>query len=287
MDAEAEAELEALRRRTYGPDADIDTDPEALERLTALEDEALRARAEQAIVEAPPDVTSEPTGARAGVPMPETVPAPAVVTSDPVGRSRPRAHTALVGVVGVAALILGTLGGMNAGIASLGTSAPVPTATSPPAVSLMDPVLEAEIADVLEFALDAEVLMTLGLDGAFGTYVDVPQDTEIPGFPIPEPRWMSSLGEYFGFDLWIGGSIRLGEAIEPGPQTLCLVLMQPATNRSRCMEREAWDSGAMLLAVPYAELDEAERPPHMTADQSLGFWWTSEGKLRVMLGRLD
>ena len=40
-------ELEALRRRAYGPDADIFDDPDALARLTALED---RVRLERAPV---------------------------------------------------------------------------------------------------------------------------------------------------------------------------------------------------------------------------------------------
>ena len=46
MDADATAELRSLRARAYGPDADIDDDPEALRRLGELEE--LRRRAEAA-----------------------------------------------------------------------------------------------------------------------------------------------------------------------------------------------------------------------------------------------
>ncbi len=41
MDAATRAELAALRRRAYGPDADIAADPAALERLIELEARAL------------------------------------------------------------------------------------------------------------------------------------------------------------------------------------------------------------------------------------------------------
>lgn len=286
MDAAARAELEALRRRAYGPDGDIDA--EALARLTTLEDEALRERVGEMPV--------APEEAAAETPRPESrplsvAPSPsstAVITSGlPADRARPRGHAALVGAVGVAAIALGVLAAWTP---VSDVAAPSPTPTPAATVVLLDPVLEAEISAVLDYTVNAETLMTLGLDGAFGTYVNYfgeAPDTESLGFPIPEPRWTSALGEYFGFDLWIGGSVRTGSAADPDPQTLCLVLMKPATNRSRCMEREAWDSGAMLLAVPYAELDETERPANMTVDQSLGFWWTSEGELRVMLGPLN
>lgn len=132
--------------------------------------------------------------------------------------------------------------------------------------------------------------MTLGLDGAFGTnvnYFGSAVNTPLPGFPIPEPRWTSALGEYFGFDLWIGGSIRTGTAAEPGPQTLCVVLMQAATNRSLCADRPSWELGALIVTVPFDELSEVERPVDMTPDQSLGFWWTPEEQLRVVLVRMD
>lgn len=288
MDAAARAELEALRRRAYGAAADIDTDPEAIARLTELEDAALRERVGETPVapEKAPADTPRPDGRPVAVaPSPSST---AVITSGiPADRARPRGHAALVGAVGVAAITLGVLAGWNP-VSDL--AAPSPTPTPAATVTLLDPLLEAEISAVLEYTVNAETLMTLGLDGAFGTYVNYFGEAPDPaslGFPIPEPRWTSALGEYFGFDLWIGGSIRTGTATNPEPQTLCLVLMKPATNRSRCMEREAWDSGAMLLAVPYAELEETERPPTMTVDQSLGFWWTSEGELRVMLGPLD
>lgn len=65
MDAELRGELEGLRARAYGPDADLSADPSALGRLQELEDLERRSRV-VAAVETPP---VEPPAAPAGVPL--------------------------------------------------------------------------------------------------------------------------------------------------------------------------------------------------------------------------
>lgn len=67
MNAEAEAELRALRARAYGPDADILSDPAAYERLQQLEADARR--------EQEPDVADGAPPAPALTPSPQTDPA--------------------------------------------------------------------------------------------------------------------------------------------------------------------------------------------------------------------
>jgi hypothetical protein len=103
--AAEQRELAALRRRAYGPDADIFADPDALARLTTLEDRMRRARtpspdadpAERARQEAvaPPPVPA------AGEPV--TV----VLTAEPAAARAPRWHARLVTGTAVVAIVLG------------------------------------------------------------------------------------------------------------------------------------------------------------------------------------
>jgi len=96
-------ELEALRRRAYGPDADIYDDAGALARLIELED-VLRleraprdepaARAEEAPSPASPHPVSTP-------------PAVVLVEDSPVRLRSPRWHTGLISATAVVAVLLG------------------------------------------------------------------------------------------------------------------------------------------------------------------------------------
>lgn len=99
MDADHGSELERLRARAYGPNADIEGDPAAVARLRELEDrERMRAAPLEAETEADPD-----DGADAPHPDPEpeeAEPAP----RRPLLRSRRRVWVAAVAVAGVVAL---------------------------------------------------------------------------------------------------------------------------------------------------------------------------------------
>lgn len=93
-------EIDALRRRAYGPDADIVEDPVALARLTVLE-EALRAA--RAPVEPSP---SAAVPAHGPLSMPVSQQTAVVEPGAPAPRV-PRWHTGLVGGAAVVAVLLG------------------------------------------------------------------------------------------------------------------------------------------------------------------------------------
>ncbi|KTS88422.1 hypothetical protein NS183_09770 [Microbacterium testaceum] len=99
MDADHGSELERLRARAYGPNADIEGDPAAVARLRELEDrERMRAAPLEAETEADPD---DGTDAPQPDPEPEEAePAP----RRPLLRSRRRVWVAAVAVAGVVAL---------------------------------------------------------------------------------------------------------------------------------------------------------------------------------------
>lgn len=110
-------ELEALRRRAYGPDADIFDDPEALTRLTALEDLVRLERAPHEL----PDAIGVETGAP---PAADAVRSVAVVLDPSAAPPRSaRWHTGLVTATAVVAVLLG---------ATAWTAAQVPAAGDPP-----------------------------------------------------------------------------------------------------------------------------------------------------------
>ena len=95
MDDATHAELAALRRRAYGPDSDISTDPAAIERLSALE--ALTRRDERVIVDDSGTASSEILNA---TPPGADPPPPGV---DPPPRRTIRVGAAAVIGVGIAA----------------------------------------------------------------------------------------------------------------------------------------------------------------------------------------
>ncbi|KTS07689.1 MULTISPECIES: hypothetical protein [Microbacterium] len=101
MDADHGSELERLRARAYGPNADIEGDPAAVARLRELEDlERMRA----APLEAEAETEADP-GDDADVPQPDPEPEEAEpAPRRPLLRSRRRVWVAAVAVAGVVAL---------------------------------------------------------------------------------------------------------------------------------------------------------------------------------------
>ncbi|MBW9121201.1 hypothetical protein JNB63_13965 [Microbacterium trichothecenolyticum] len=71
MDAATLAELRTLRARAYGPSADIDQDPAAVQRLHELEARRGAPHAETALPSDPPEPTHEPAPVSAEVTVPE------------------------------------------------------------------------------------------------------------------------------------------------------------------------------------------------------------------------
>lgn len=100
------SELDALRRRAYGPDADIFADADALARLTELEEQVRRDRsalAEESARDAasPEPSTTEPPGSAAA-----PTPAPAEIVAISPTRA-PRWHVTLIAATAAVALLLG------------------------------------------------------------------------------------------------------------------------------------------------------------------------------------
>ena len=272
MDAATRAELDALRLRAYGPSPDIAGDEAATARLIALEESALPApRDEQSAAAAHPAALGrgrEPVDSGA---MParviETEPAPR-----PVRGSRPRWHLGLVAAVALIALPLGMIAATRATTGSDTTAAAAPTAAAG--------AIAAKVREARVFAADpaSRIVMRVRIDGYFGTYVDVPAGTEVPLFPVEGlMTWAEPLGDYYGWKLWIGGA-RGGVEDEN-----CMLLDGDGTMRADCVSTSLRADGALLLTVPYAEMAPEDRPQAMTADQSLGFWWDTDGAITILL----
>lgn len=101
MDADHGSELERLRARAYGPNADIEGDPAAVARLRELED---RERMRTAPLEAEAETEADP-GDDADAPQPDPEPEEAEpAPRRPLLRSRRRVWVAAVAVAGVVAL---------------------------------------------------------------------------------------------------------------------------------------------------------------------------------------
>ena len=170
VDDAQERELAVLRRRAYGPDADIDTDPVARARLIELE-ERLRGR-DAGEPAAPPDADG-----------------PA-----PPARRRPAWHTALVVTCAAAAIVLGVIAG-TAPHAGEG----VVLVDARTGVRITDSVIAGFVTSP-----HTRLLLSIPLDGSFGDYVDLPARAA-PHLPDSSPaRWLDRLGSYYVEQLWIG-----------------------------------------------------------------------------------
>ena len=102
-------ELDALRRRAYGPDADIFSDAEALLRLSVLEERVRRTRYPSPAAAPPPSPraaeNAEPDAGSPAVPPQATPDEPSPPLAP--GRRAPRWHSALVAATAAVALLLG------------------------------------------------------------------------------------------------------------------------------------------------------------------------------------
>jgi len=270
MDAATRAELDALRLRAYGPSPDIAGDEAAIARLIALEESALPAArvVQRAAPEGPALLGrgSEPVDA-------EATPARVVeIAPAAVRHSRPRWHLGLVTAVVLIALPLAMIAATRAATGSGITAGAVPTAAAG--------AIAAKVREARVFTADSksEIVMRVRMDGYFGTYVDVPVGADVPLFPVEGlMTWAEPLGDYYGWTLWIGGA-RGGVEDEN-----CMLLDGDGTMRADCVSTSLRADGALLLTVPYAEMAPADRPDAMTDDQSLGFWWDTDGAITILL----
>ncbi|NYE18766.1 hypothetical protein [Microbacterium immunditiarum] len=302
MDAADRAELDALRRRAYGPSAET-LEAKELARLVELED---RVRAEHAPVasgagdgapgsasggggSAVRDDVPNPSdaGAAAGVrvlarpaePSATEVTRPgdggggasASPTGDPAGtatRSKWSRRRTLV-VAGIAVIVVG--------------AAVVASTFVQNALRGAGPTGEVDYVDAPEaysFTRDltSTVLLRIPLDGSFGSFVDLP-DSEAP--PIPSSgtvEWVEPLGEYYGWNVWIAGA---QGAVQ---REHCIVIEREDRARGRCVPAVLREQSALVAPVPYAWIPDDERPEEMSPGQRLGFWWGGDNGVIILIG---
>lgn len=110
------SELDALRRRAYGPDADIFADADALARLTELEEQVRRDRSslsEEPARDAAVDASPEPSTTEPPASAVARTAAPAEIVAVSPARA-PRWHVTLIAATAAVALLLGGAAWSNA-----------------------------------------------------------------------------------------------------------------------------------------------------------------------------
>ncbi|GAA1466079.1 hypothetical protein [Microbacterium thalassium] len=261
MDDDDLAELDELRRRAYGPGADIAADATARDRLAELEQRAHQARHSSI-------TTSDPSDARppARAEEPPVVPAPAPVPSLSTGAAddhpapadaavdarRPR--TLLLVGVAVVALALAFATGLRPNLTEDGPSAadPMPTAAA---------------------LASARVLDRIPVTGSLGNSLLVEVVDEWPTLPITgEIDWASSLGDHFGWELWLYG------ADAPGARVHCLLLERHGNVRYSCAPVANAARGSLHLELPIEEVAVARR---LLGVDRLDFQWRADGVVIV------
>jgi hypothetical protein len=250
------AELAALRRRAYGPDADIDGDPAALARLDELE-----TRARRALAPVSPPVVEKP-------PQPVVAAAPAAATV--VGQQVARPHgfrwraAVVAGVVAVAVLVV--------------------------AQAVVGPTVQPGAESSVEPTAAADPVVVRALDASETTLVDIPLDRSLARY-VPQPaapeiavegglQWAESLGPYYGVTLWLARAADTGQR--------CIMLMDEGSRTySRCASDDRFLGGLLDVAVPYGDVAPEDRPARMTSGQNLVFRWTAERGVSIVLDEAD
>ena len=257
MDDEV-AELAALRRRAYGPDADIDGDPVALARLDELE-----TRVRLGIAPPVPDVEQAPPV------VPDTVAAstePAAVIVNEPDSPAPRFGRRTVFVAGIVAVAVVVAVVAAALAVGRPTTAPVSGATPEPAPGAI------RIADTSE-----TTLVDIPLDRSLARYVPQPA---APKFPVEGAlRWAESIGPYYGWTLWLARSSANGQR--------CILLDRGDRTYARCSSEERFLGGLLDVSVPYGDVATEYRPARMRSGQSLVFRWTPERGVSILLDEAD
>ena len=262
MDADARAELAALRRRAYSRDADIAGDSVALERLAELEERALPALPEAVPVGSrtigAPDIEA-PTSDHVAQEAPASDPlfdeAPAAVGSAP-GRASPRRRL-IFGLVAAVA-VLAAAGGAVRGL----QTAPEPPRAAPAAAS---PTARSATTDL---TADDPVIIPLLIDSLRGEFIDFSSRPDVPMLLADGVMtWVQPLGVYHGWALWVAGASGVQR-----PEN-CLLLTDGTTTEARCIPVEATADGSLGVSLAYDELADYQRPPGMTPDQQVTFEW--------------
>lgn len=126
--------------------------------------------------------------------------------------------------------------------------------------------------------LTSKILLRIPLDGSFGSFVDLP-DSDAPEIPTSGTvQWVEPLGEYYGWKVWIAGA---DGALQ---REHCVVVEREDRARGRCVPAVLRSESALVVPIPYAWIPADERPEEMTPGQRLGFWWGGTNAVIVMIG---
>ncbi|HXR44125.1 MAG TPA: hypothetical protein VN759_04915 [Pseudolysinimonas sp.] len=216
-------ELDALRRRAYGPDADIYDDPVAVARLTALEDlvRLERAPREHEATTTVPDPATRPV--MSAQPGPATLSATLGVASGPP-RS-PRWHSGLVAGTAAVAVLLG------AAAWTAGQAAP---ADGPPSAHAKTAAIANE-----RRAAGYEVGYGLYLDGLRNEVLDLPGNEDVAGIMIRD-----QLRPY---------GILYGRTVGAGPTTdhrFCMIIADLPVSSVTCIPIENAYANPVSVLLP-------------------------------------
>jgi hypothetical protein len=266
VDAASRAELDALRRRAFGPDSDIHGDAGAVARLIELEELARPRPAVEAPADSADGVSVPLAAPTAGTGV---VPVAAAASSRAHGIGRAQRWLVTAGAASVVAVaVVAVLAQPMFGPAPQNAPTPTATAGEPAYIYTADP--------------QSQTLLSIHLDGSFGGYIQIPAEVSPPAFPTTaELTWVRSLGDYYGWELWIAGGIGDAESEH------CLALRRADETLARCADAEGQRGGALRVALSGREIAPDELPVPMTDDMRIRFWWQESGRLDVVLGWAD
>lgn len=252
------AELALLRRRAYGPDADIDADPAAVARLDELE---TRVRLDFAARAAPPPPESTHDMGAVDADVAPTDPAPDAVAA--AAAERPRRYGWRIAVAcGVAAVAV--VMGVEAANGPALPQTEASTLSAPPAAVWASDTSETRLVDI-------------PLDRSLARYVE---QSPAPTFPVDDGlSWAETLGRYYGWTVWLARSAS-------GDQR-CILLGAAEKIYSECQRDEGFLAGMLEVSVPYGDVAADVRPARMTGGQSLVFRWTAERGVSIVLDVAD
>lgn len=309
MDASERAELDALRRRAYGPAAEILATDE-LARLIELEDRVRAEHAQSARTEsdaapaadapaggtaydvrtgdetagsgdagsvgvqvlAPPAEAAVAEPGRAGEGGGEASGSPASpASSDHQDEAAPakRSRRRTLIVAGIAVAVVA---------AAVAGSSIVQNLLRDTAPATEVDYVDAPEAYSFTRDLTSRILLRIPLDGSFGSFVDLP-DSDAPEIPTSGTiQWVEPLGEYYGWKVWIAGA---DGALQ---REHCVVVEREDRARGRCVPAVLRSESALVVPIPYAWVPADERPEEMLPGQRLGFWWGGTNAVIVMIG---
>ena len=151
------------------------------------------------------------------------------------------------------------------------------TPAGPPAPSDSRVTIEtAKSAFALTRDSDSRVLLEI----PFGPWIDATNSAAdiIWLFPTSdEIAWTLSLGNYYGWDIWIAGT-------DDNPEREhCILAVHGEVGRGRCLPAALRPFSALVVTLPFKVVQANERPPGFTPGQRIGFWWRADDSVDVLL----